>query len=806
MTQEYVRVCPVCGMENPVERSLCACGASLDSVDFSLKAQVPEPPAETAAPQAPPAATLTCPHADCGQANPPGQERCLYCNRPLAAQAAAEEPAGDTRFSLPSALRQSYRVLEVFPATGSEADLVLVESGNGERRVAKLYRKGLRPDAELLSSLNGASHVVRQFEHGISDGYAYELMEYCAHGTLRELLDAGPMHRESLRRLVAELAAAIGEIHERHILHRDLKPENILLRAIEPLQLVLTDFGISSLQHATQHFTTLARTVKYAAPEALTGMLDEKADWWSMGMMVLEAATGRHPFDGLSDPVINHHLATRPIDVRPVFDDELRKLCRGLLLRDPKRRWGGAEVARWLAGDASLEAPEDGEAAVAHVRPYHLGESECSSAAELALALATHWEEGCKDLRRGTIGAWLEQQLNDFNLARALRDILEQRDISDDYRLLRFILAAAPDMPAVWRGKPLGVEAVLAMAGKALADDKDAQAWLESVAEEEVLEAFDAAGAGELAGLGQRWRDGWNRFGGLWEIAHRAEEAWLALPKSTDGDAASAYVDIDEVMYSRPLRLALPSRRSQNARLLLALHDPNFAEDMRAEVLAALGEIAEYCPWFAAVGDVARLDPAGLLVARQLLPFAKRDAEQEKKRRGDFHGNRELNIASVRDEIEGEVRQILEAGKQFARERSFAHELSGALAGFQLAASRAMGYAYTEDSYRRLLSMMKDLSERGYALDQALNSLEHAEEVNAIFLHPYRLAIGLAILAFCYTLISPWAALAGGVAMAIYGAIRWNAATSAALAVDEALQAFARQARAFPTDTRPPGN
>lgn len=806
MNQEYVRVCPVCEAENAVDRSLCACGASLDSVDFSLKAQAPEPdaqPAETATPQMPPAATLTCPHADCGQANPAGQERCLYCNRPLVAQTDAPAQAGDARFTLPSALRRNYQVVEVFPATGSEADLALVESGNGERRVAKLYRKGIRPDAELLSRLADASHVVRQFEHGMSDGYAYELMEYCAHGTLRELLEAGPLHRESLRRLVSELAAALDEIHERQILHRDLKPENILLRAVEPLQLVLTDFGISSLQHATQHFTTLARTVKYGPPEALTGMLDEKADWWSMGMIVLEAATGRHPFEGLSEPVINHHLATRPIDVRTVFDDDLRKLCRGLLLRDPKRRWGGAEIARWLAGDASLEAPEDGEGAVAHVRPYRLGEAECTSPEELAPALATHWEEGCKDLKRGTIGAWLETQLNDFNLARKLRDILERRDLSDDYRLLCFILAAAPDMPGVWRGKPLGVEAVLAMAGKALADDKDAQAWLESIAEEDVLEAF---GAGELATLGQRWRNGWSRFGELWEIAHRAEEAWLALPKSADGDAASAYVDIDEVMYSRPLRLALPSRRSQNARLLLALHDPDFAEGVRAEVLAALGEIAEYCPWFAAVGDVARLDSAGLLAARQLLPFAKRDAEQEKKRRGDFHGNRELNIASVREEIEREVRQILEAGKQFTRDRSFAHELSGALAGFQVAASRAMGYGYTEDSYRRLLSLIENLSERGYALDQALNQLEHVEEVNAIFLHPYRLAIGLAILAFCYTLISPWAALAGGVAMAIYGAIRWNTATSTARAVDEALGAFARQARALPADTRPPGN
>ena len=86
-------------------------------------------------------------------------------------------------------------------------------------------------------------------------------------------------------------------------------------------------------------------------------------------MIVLEAASGRHPFDGLTEQVMNHQLATRPIDVRGVYDDELRQLCRGLLLRDPKRRWGRDEVSRWLAGDASLVIPDDAEGAATSVRP-----------------------------------------------------------------------------------------------------------------------------------------------------------------------------------------------------------------------------------------------------------------------------------------------------------------------------------------------------------------------------------------------------------------------------------------------------
>lgn len=813
MTQEYVRICPVCEASNPADQPLCSCGASLAGVDFSLKTEpsvVPGdfPHVDVAVVNAPPAGMMTCPHADCAQPNPVGRERCLYCNRPLsAAPAPPVETTGESRYTLPSVLRENYRLIEDFPATGSEADLMLVESlQSGERLVAKLYRKGIRPDSELLARLSqgAASHVVRLVEHGLSDGYAYELMEYCAHGTLRQLLDSGPLPREGVRRMVAELAAAIGEIHAQRILHRDLKPENILLRSMDPLQLALTDFGISSLQQATQHFTTLARTVKYAAPEALTGVLDEKADWWSLGMIVLEAASGRHPFEDLSEQVINHHLATRAIDVRQVFDDDLRKLCRGLLLRDPKRRWGAREVARWLAGDESLEAPEDSAGALLSIRPYRIGEAECTTTTELALALAKNWEDAGKDLKRGAIGAWLEQQLNDQNLARKLQDILDQRGVSDDYRLLRFLLVAAPDMPGVWRGKAITREDILTAANQALTDDKAAQAWLESIGNEQVLEAFSDAGASGYGELARLWREGWERFCILWETAHQAQEAWLATPKSMDGESSSAYVDIDEVMYSRPLRLAQPSRRSLNARLLLALNDPSLVDRMRVEVLAALGEISEYCPWFASVGDVSQLDPVSVLAARQLLPFARRDAADEKKRLGGYHDNREQNIASLRGRIETDLRLVIDAGKLSVTDQTARIELTTALARFHETAQKVMSLAYSEESFRKLQAFIESQTERAFALGEAFNQLDSVEEMNAIYIQPNRLALALGALAFIYVLAAPWAALVLATALASFGALRFSAWKAACKRVEEAFRAFVRQSRLLLRDSPTP--
>jgi hypothetical protein len=101
MSDNYIRICPVCESENAATASRCACGASLMGVDFSVKIPVLDPRptiVPSAAPTAAPLAILDlgqieCNFADCAQPNPPGTTRCLYCNRLLAGSAADAQPA-----------------------------------------------------------------------------------------------------------------------------------------------------------------------------------------------------------------------------------------------------------------------------------------------------------------------------------------------------------------------------------------------------------------------------------------------------------------------------------------------------------------------------------------------------------------------------------------------------------------------------------------------------------------------------------------------------------------------------------------
>ena len=71
-------------------------------------------------------------------------------------------------------------------------------------------------------------------------------------------------------------------------------------------------------------------------------------------MIVLELLTEEHPFAGLSEAQILHALTVGNVEVPERVGAEWRPLLRGLLAKDDSRRWGHAEVSRWLAGERDI--------------------------------------------------------------------------------------------------------------------------------------------------------------------------------------------------------------------------------------------------------------------------------------------------------------------------------------------------------------------------------------------------------------------------------------------------------------------
>jgi hypothetical protein len=635
---DYVRICPSCGTQNAAQAMRCVCGAMIAGVDLVSPALLPVSSPPQAAPAAPApsvaapaaAAPLVCAHDDCGQANPAGSTHCVYCNRPLAGAAAAAAsvqaaPAAGL-LKLPAALRERYEVLRAFAAGGAEAELALVQSsGGGPPLVAKIYRQGILPKKEVLERMAQVDerYRVRFIEQGISEGYAYEVMEFCEAGSLRDWMKSGA-GLPAFRPLAENLAACLAAVHATGLLHRDLKPENVLVRAHAPLQLVLTDFGIASVLNATRRFTGGARTLAYAAPESLSGLIDAKSDYWALGMMLLEALQGRHPFDGLSDPVILHHLTTRGIDLSGVTDRDARKLLRGLLLRDPKTRWATAEVMRWVARDPTLAEPAEQGTGSSFDRPYRIAGEMCATPHELGAALARHWSKGAADIGNGQLLTWFRDVQHDQDTVRLLLEMQHERNLHIDVQLLRLILHLAPGLPAVWRGESVEQRAILTKASAALKGDAQAEQWLNMLYEHRVLDAFAAAGDSEAAALNESWTAQAARFGAAWQKKRDFMQKQLAARYP------NRVVNFDDLVFGNAQ--SAPSARGAHARLLAMAHDAAWGQRLRERVAADVAQLLVACPWLAPeFGDVLKMAPADLLAAEALLPEAKKAAEQEQQ-------------------------------------------------------------------------------------------------------------------------------------------------------------------------------
>ena len=362
--------------------------------------------------------------------------------------------AGGLHLNLvPGGVFLSYQLVKPLEVTSGEADLWFIEKG-GTQYVLKLYRYGIKPKADLTQKLQAlaAEHVVKVEEHGVFGNRAYEVLEKIGHGDLRQL--AKPCPEPQLKEVLRELGEAVVHLHAQGILHRDLKPANILMRTLEPLDLVLTDFGIASLDGGGDlHLTNANRTASYSAPEALTGVVSAGSDWWSVGVMVLELLQGVHPFAGMSEQVINFQLVSKGIQLPKDLDPDWSELLKGLLTRDHEQRWRWEQVEKWLGGARNQATHYEGDRQETYThKPYQFGGKEIYTAKELAVALSEDWEAGVKNFGRGFVSDWVAKELGNQDLASRLMDIHEDQSLNPDEKLTLALGEMNGELPGIWKG------------------------------------------------------------------------------------------------------------------------------------------------------------------------------------------------------------------------------------------------------------------------------------------------------------------------------------------------------------------
>ena len=206
------------------------------------------------------------------------------------------------------------------------------------------FKRRFKNESKAIALLSH-ENIVKVYDVNFGEKLQYIVMEYIDGITLKEYINKqNSISWNDALFFMTQILRAVQHAHDKGIVHRDIKPQNIIL--LPNGNIKVTDFGIARFSRSdTKTLTEQAiGSVHYIAPEQAKGeATDEKADIYSIGVVLYEMLAGKVPFD--SENAVSVALmqvqanAQKLTQINPDIPKGLEQICVHAMQKNPRDRY-----------------------------------------------------------------------------------------------------------------------------------------------------------------------------------------------------------------------------------------------------------------------------------------------------------------------------------------------------------------------------------------------------------------------------------------------------------------------------------
>lgn len=262
--------------------------------------------------------------------------------------------------------------------------------------------------------------------------------------------------RELKRDLLSPLLDLLNRMHSERVTHRGIRPTNLFRRLNDGLVVAGQSYSAPAGFDQPAMFEPIERAM---CPPMARGNGDMSDELFAIGVTMLILALGRNPVAGIDDAT----LLARRIEMGSYnayigeyrLNPEIAPVVRALMRDEDHERWNISDLSGWVqSGRVNPSQPMPGMKAD---RPFEFNGKRAVTARELACILYTDWSAAIEAAGTDAIVRWVDRSLKNRDLAKQVAACAKSgsggpRNLTDDIKLARVLIALDPTAPIRFRG------------------------------------------------------------------------------------------------------------------------------------------------------------------------------------------------------------------------------------------------------------------------------------------------------------------------------------------------------------------